>query len=340
MNGILRAKPASRRPILKRLALLFFCALFVSLLAGCSTVEELKKQGDVASTLSEADRQFTIGNTTLGEQWCDKAVAIDPDSPETYLGGGSDGPIQSPGLVALLQEHGQYPDIVRYLTQATANPKLTKNWVLYMDLADAQEHMGDTAGEQAADRAELAAIAKQFTTAGAPINTGNGALLETSKADAEWGSGDQTSALKDYHEAIVTYPDHKAEVENDEAYFEAVSKVRLSEALTLATDAVDTARHDTDDETLGNYIDTLGWVEHQMGNDRDAVNDLEQATSLVPEEGDIAFHLASVYQSLDRMQDAIIEFHRTLVLQPYNKDAQQALAILTKAPPAVAAKPV
>jgi tetratricopeptide (TPR) repeat protein len=325
--------------IIRRFALLFSCLMLTSVLAGCSALGELKKQDDVAYTLQEADREFTLGNTAQGRQWCDRALEIDPDSLETYLGTPPNSPVQSLGLIETLREHGEYPEMVHYLTLATTNPKLSNNWRIYSLLSDAQLHVGNATGAQAADQQALTAIKKQFTTAGATIDIGNSIDLLIAKADAEWGVGDRASALKDYQNTISTYPDHSAMVENDEAYNEALSKTMLPQALRMAKDAVNDARHGDDDEVLGEYTDTLGWVEHQMGDDKDAVNDLEQASSLVPEEGDVTFHLANVYQELGRTQDAIIEFQRTLQLEPYNKDAQDALNTLTKKQPTVAAKP-
>src|SRR5579883_781122 len=236
------------RLVAGKLLSLLTCLLIIGLATGCSTLEEAKKQEDVASSLQEADRLFTIGNVAQAQSWCDKAIALDPDSIATYLGYESGG-FESPGVIGVLQQHGDYPDMIRYITAATKNPKFSNNWRLYLVLADAQTHMDNSAGEQEAYRQELAALAKQFTTSGATIDTGNIADLLSAKADAEWAIGDTASAMKDYSKAIETYPDRAPYVKNHEAYSAALTGTNLPEALALAKDAVSSARHSDDDTT-------------------------------------------------------------------------------------------
>lgn len=311
-----------------RLAGLIALLSLTASLAGCSTIN---RQENVVANLQEADQQLSLGNMAQAREWCDRAIAFAPDSPETYLGADNYDLIPNPGLISILTDHGDYPDIVHYLTIATAKPPLSGNWQILAALSDAQAHLDNTAGERQAANAEVAAIDKQLASPGS-IDTSNTANLLTAKADAEWMAGDQTAALADFGKAIETYPDQAAEAENDEAYNEAVGKINLPQALGLANQAVKAARRADNDEMLAEFLDTRGWVEHQMGNDTAAVNDLDEAVALTPQLGDIAFHLATVYQALGRKEDAIVEFQRDLRLDPSNTDAQRALQAL--APPA------
>lgn len=319
--------------------------LVAACLAGCSAVDEFHKQMDVAANIEQVDRDLTLGRINAARNWCNRAIALDPTSAYTYLGYPRPGDTPLPGLLGVLQQHGDYPDMVRYITAAVAKPPLQSNWQLWAALVDAQQHLGDTASMQQAARSELVYMDKQMTVAGSEMDISTAADLLTAKADAEWLAGEQAQAAADYKKSIETYPDQAYGAENDEAYFDALAKTNLPQALGLAQSAVAAAQHDDmDDQTVGEFTDTLGWVEHQMGNDNAAVNDLEQAASLAPDEGDVAFHLASVYQALGRSSDAIIEYQRALELNPYNSDAQRELAALSKpAPPSpsapAAAKP-
>lgn len=307
--------------------------LALLLVTGCSTINAIQKQHDAQANLNEADRQLTLGHMDQARTWSDRAVASDPDNSVTYVGAHDNG---IPGLVDILAGHGDYPDVVHYLTAAAARPKVDRKWVIYQSLADAQLHLDNIPAEQQAARSELAEIGKTMSTPGSTLESGEGADLLTAKADAEWEIGDQSNALKDYSDATETYLDKAPDVENDEAYFEALSKTRLPEALTLAKKAVAAARKKDDEVTLSMYLDTQAWVEHQMGDDQSAVVDEEQSEELMPREGDIAYHLAVIYQALGRNQDAEVEYQRAITLQPFNPDARQALAELTKPAPAAA----
>jgi tetratricopeptide (TPR) repeat protein len=308
--------------------------LFAACIAGCSSVNEYHKQLDVVATLDEADRELTLGNTAQARTWCDRAIALDPSSANTYLGMKQLDGSRMPGVISVLDEHGDYPDMVSYIDNAVAKPALASHWELWAALAEAQQHLGNTPAMQQAAHNELVYLDKQMSVAGSQMDIGTAADMLTSKADAEWLAGDQTDAQADYKKAIETYPDQAEVAENDEAYFESLAKINLPLALKLAKEAVGSAeRNDEPDENVGLFTDTLGWVEHQMGDNNGAVNDLEQAASLAPDEGDIAFHLASVYQALGRKSDAVIEYQRVLQLEPYDSDAERELVALSKPTP-------
>lgn len=314
-----------------RAKILLLLLLAAACLAGCSDIDEYHKQMNVAANLEQADRELTLGHLPQARQWCDRAIALDPNSANTYLGMPRSGDTPWSGVLTTLEQHGDYPDMVAYLTPAVARPALANNWQLWADLVDAQQHLGNTPAMQQDARTELACMDKQMTTPGSSMDIGTAASFQTAKADAEWLAGEQAQADADYEKVIQTYPDQAEGAENDEAYFDALAKTDLPHALILAVRAVNSAqKNDLDDQTIAEFTDTLGWVEHQSGDDTAAVNDLETAASLAPNEGDIAFHLASVYQALGRNSDAVIEYQRALQLNPYNPDAQRQLAALTR----------
>lgn len=118
---------------------------------------------------------------------------------------------------------------------------------------------------------------------------------------------------------------------NEVAYDMALNHDRLDRALALSRAAV-TATPDTSQDK-GIYLDTLGWILHLTGADKDAVVALEKAVALEPESQSPVphDHLGDVYAALGRKADAKAEWTNASSLLPLNgeKDLDRA-ALATK----------
>ncbi len=316
------------RPIFRR-ALQLSALLILLQTTGCSELEQYQKQRDITAYVVEGDRQMTLGNLAKARDFFDRAIALDPHSSAAYLGGGDSGGY--PTLVSSLTDHGDFPDLANYLTKAVADPKLGGDWQLYAALADAQDRLGQKAASQASYAKELALITSPAK--GSPGTGMDPVAFQVNKASAEWGSGNHALGRADFKRAIETYPDQADGPENDLAYSEAVAGENLQEALAYATSAVKIARDaGADDEQIGEYLDTLGWVQYQLGQYGNAQGSLEEAIGDIPRESVSHYHLAKIYHALGRNDDALIEVNRSMILDPSSPDTQTLLAQLQPAP--------
>ena len=74
----------------------------------------------------------------------------------------------------------------------------------------------------------------------------------------------------------------------------------------------------------GAMLDSLGWAYHRLGDDKAAVELLEQAIEIEPGDPDINDHLGDVYWRLGRKTEAQFQWRRVLSLEP--TDEQKAAA--------------
>lgn len=113
---------------------------------------------------------------------------------------------------------------------------------------------------------------------------------------------------------------------NNLAYVNALGKRNLPEALQMATGAVQLQ------PTQAAYVDSLGWVEYQLGHYLNAAFHLEQAVRLhAPEESaEMYYHLGAAYARLGRKTDARWALNRSLELDPSYSEAADELRILSQ----------
>ena len=78
------------------------------------------------------------------------------------------------------------------------------------------------------------------------------------------------------------------------------------------------------------YVDSLGWVEYQLGRHRDAAFHLEQAVRLhLPaESAEMYYHLGAAYARLGKKSDARWALQRSLELDPSFVEATNELRLL------------
>lgn len=111
---------------------------------------------------------------------------------------------------------------------------------------------------------------------------------------------------------------------NNLAYVNCLGKLDLPEALKMVTGAVQLQ------PGQAAYVDSLGWVEYQLGRYRDAAFHVEQAVRLhLPaESAEMYYHLGAAYARLGKKADARWALNRSLELDPSFFEAADELKTL------------
>jgi Tfp pilus assembly protein PilF len=111
---------------------------------------------------------------------------------------------------------------------------------------------------------------------------------------------------------------------NNLAYVRCLGKLDLSEALKMVTAAVQLQ------PGQAAYLDSLGWVEYQLGNYPDAAFHVEQAVRLhLPaESAEMYYHLGAAYARRGQKADARWALKRSLELDPSFLEAADELKTL------------
>jgi tetratricopeptide (TPR) repeat protein len=129
------------------------------------------------------------------------------------------------------------------------------------------------------------------------------------RATAREQRGDWASAEGDLVRALELAPD-RPEVQNFLGYGWVNRGERVQEGLALIRLAV--AAH----PDHGYMIDSLGWAYFQLGDFDRAVEYLERAAELTPDDPEILTHLGDAYWRLDRRLEATFEWRRALAQGP------------------------
>ena len=299
------------------------------ILSGCSSLSTSQTQRNVYANIVEGDRQLTLNDPAKARVWFDRAVALAPRSPTTYLGPDGLSGDMTGGVIWSLEQHNDWPDMEHYLSSAIQFPGLSNQWLIWSSLADAQQQMGETQAAKLSYQRQLAAM--DGGKSGAMIIT-QPDDFQLRHADALWNSGQTTIARDDLLHLINHHPDIAAEAQNQLAYSEAVDNTDIPEAVQLATAAVATARDSGyPDEVLGEFLDTLGWAEYRQKQYGPALTDLQEALDYIPREPISHYHLAEIYQALNQTQAAQIELQRAAFLGPSDFDTKVALRQITPA---------
>jgi len=128
-------------------------------------------------------------------------------------------------------------------------------------------------------------------------------------AQLEEQLGDDEAAIAQYRRILEVQPANVV-VLNNLAFALAVRHNAAAEALPLARRAVGLAPRS------GSVLDTLGWVEHLLGNHSAAARLFEQAIQLEPGQAEIRLHAAIVYQADGKADRAAAELKEALRLDP------------------------
>lgn len=310
------------------LTAIFACAVALLLFSGCSN--EVVTADQMAGTLQEADRQYSLSDMNAGRQWLEKAIALQQDNSSIYVSIGDD---SGPSAISIAYRYGDYPEVIKIASAARNRKSLAKvRWALDDSLADAYSRMGQHTNSVAAYKDEVDDIIAATTKVGAMPDFGGQSVNEV-RGNAEWNAGDHAAGRSDFIMAATGSADQVADGQNALAYSEAVSDEDLSEAESLARSAVAYAEKVDDPTDMGLYRDTLAWVLHQEGKNVEALPYSQLAADDLPQEGDIVYHLAAIYESLGQVENARSAYVRVVSLEPFDSDAKAALNRLAKTMP-------
>ncbi len=179
-----------------------------------------------------------------------------------------------------------------------------KSMMAYVRLAQLHQVMGQP---DAALDSYQKALALQPTSSA--VNTAIG--------DVYLSKGDLKSAGK-YFQAALAENSHDPVAANNLAWVYAVQGENLDMALSLATQAKQTAP----DMTAIN--DTLAWIQYKKGNYRVSVSLAEDAVKKEPQKADYRYHLGMALKSAGEIDRAKIELQKALQLNLKGTDAQDA----------------
>ncbi len=122
-------------------------------------------------------------------------------------------------------------------------------------------------------------------------------------------AGQRAQASERYRIVLKASPNHVVAL-NNLAYNLGVHQNAVAEALSFARRAAALAPADAA------VLDTLGWVQHLSGDDKEAVRLLEQAVALNPTAPDVRLHAAIAYASLGDLTAAEKELAEAVRLDP------------------------
>lgn len=128
-----------------------------------------------------------------------------------------------------------------------------------------------------------------------------------------------------------------AEVRNAIAYTYAEKNIKLDKARALIMESLNVLDRMESDGTLpprmdaeeirGYYLDTLGWIEHRAGRNKEAAAMLEESAKRL-DHATIRLHLGEAYAALGKFDDAGKAYARAAMLE--GDDAKKARELLEK----------
>ena len=293
-------------------------------LTGCGTKAMTTEK--VQEALSEAQRHGQVDtDDKQARQWADRAIALAPTDPATYLGDADPGLTSPPLSVAVVfGSTGDDAALADYMAQAVQ--KFPDDYRGYQILIDAQGRLGRTAEQKAIAAKLVPLLTKKLHTPGA-TDIQN---LTLALAQAYWDAGDAVNGASAYQNAIRAYPADPTPL-NNLAYADAEANLSLPEALKDANQAVTMARSKNEsEEEVATYQDTLGWVQYRLGDYQSAEQNLQEAANTVPRLPEVRYHLGMVYTAEGKTDAARAELSHAVLLSQGYAAARLALEKLPK----------
>jgi thiol-disulfide isomerase/thioredoxin len=152
---------------------------------------------------------------------------------------------------------------------------------------------------------------------------------------AELGNVEKIEALAQDLQLDDDYP--SAEVKNAIAYTYAEKGIKLEKARSLVMESLSALDRMESDDTLpprvdpeevrGYYLDTLGWIDHRAGKDREAAAVLEEAARRL-DHSTIRLHLGEAYVALGEYENAGKALARAASFE--GDDAKKAKELIEK----------
>ena len=105
---------------------------------------------------------------------------------------------------------------------------------------------------------------------------------------------------------------------NNFAFLAANQRTDLDEALRFAQKATEL------DSKVPTFFDTLGWVYLARGQQEQAIATLSKASSLLPQDPEVWYHLGVAYAEAHQTADALRCLHQALRISSAFPEAQEA----------------
>jgi uncharacterized protein (TIGR03790 family) len=137
------------------------------------------------------------------------------------------------------------------------------------------------------------------------------------------GRHEYDKAIERYRLALSSDPNHIIAL-NNLAYALAVRKNRAAEAVVYAERAHALSPHSA------SVADTLAWVYHYLGRDRDAARLLAPVVRVLPGDADVRLHAAVVFAAIGMLDAAATELHEALRLNPALEQSDDVAALRVK----------
>lgn len=128
-------------------------------------------------------------------------------------------------------------------------------------------------------------------------------------ADLDEQASAYDAAIEQYRRVLEIQPTNLIAL-NNLAYALAVRKNQPAEALPFARKAAALAPR------MGTVLDTLGWIEHLLGNHEAAAGLMEQAVKLEPRNAEIRLHAAIIAAAAGRRGESQKQLEEALKLDP------------------------
>jgi len=319
-------------PLGRTLLVAMLPAIMMIALTGCGTTTQnaIKAQ----NYLMEAQRHAQVDATDQQARvWANRAIAVEPQNLDTYVGSPDPNAIVQPlSIAAVFASIGDDSALADYMQEAIQ--KFPEDDRAYRYRIDALNRLGQISARQATAVSLVNLLTKRLAKPGTKDIPG----LTEAIAQAYCDSGDMVNGAAWYKKAIGAYP-LLASYPNDTgpynglAYAYAVANIHLPEALALAQKALALAERSNSDDK-GSIVaaiqDTLGWVQHGLGDNKNAQQNLEQAASSDPRQPEVRYHLGVVYAAEGKTDAARSEFGHALLIASGYAAARTALSALPK----------
>jgi tetratricopeptide (TPR) repeat protein len=213
-------------------------------------------------------------------------------------------PFRSQGLTP--EQLGNEIDAATHLPSAFAKRRLAIARTAQPDLPDAALELF-LQGETLVVRKDNVAARDAFEKASALAPRSTTLLLLV--ADLEEKAEAYEAAIARYRRILELQPGNIVAL-NNIAYALAVRRKEPAEALPFARRAASLAPR------LASVLDTLGWIEHLLGNHSVAVNIFADAVRSAPADAEIRLHSALANAAAGRADQAAKELEQALKLDP------------------------
>lgn len=247
---------------------------------------------DAAVVFSLGTTYMQIGDTTKGEEYMRRANRMAPTEPRYWI-----------GLGVLALDRKQYEQ-----AQAIADSAISKVGLhagLYTIKGNALNRLGKTLDAAAALEQAIALDSTLFSAVGVL------ALI--------YDRLDSLSRVEELYERAIRLSDSAAVFLNNLAYAYAQRGVKLERAKVLSTRALQR------DPKNASYLDTMGWVEYQLGHYDDAVRWIKKALD-AETNAEVLEHLGDAYAKQGSREKAAKCYRRALESNPTNEQLRKKLA--------------